>query len=87
MQGNYKNESRKILVGYGAKPREYVINGVKYIVSSRFQEANPKENSKLLSDRIQRFIGSDFAHLTKFEKCAIRDSGYVCSAAERKEHI
>ena len=39
---------------------EYVINGVKYKVSSVF---NPKEE-KTFSDRISNYIGSAFAHLT-----------------------
>lgn len=39
---------------------EYVINGVKYKVSSAF---NPKEE-KTFSDRISNYIGSAFAHLT-----------------------
>lgn len=28
----------KFIVGFGAAPQEYVINGVRYLVESRFQK-------------------------------------------------
>ena len=40
----------KFIVGFGAAPQEYVINGVRYVVESRFQKPNykePKENTIL----------------------------------------
>ena len=42
---------------------EYVINGVRYIVSTRFSKIENKTMKEKLSD----FIGSDFAHLTTTE--------------------
>lgn len=36
----------KFIVGFGSTPREYVINGVRYVVESRFQKPdykNPRE--------------------------------------------
>lgn len=44
----------KFIVGFGSTPREYVINGVRYVVESRFQKPDykkPRENT-LLNNRI-----------------------------------
>lgn len=53
----------KFIVGFGSAPHEYVINGVRYIVESRFQKNDykkPKENT-LLNNRIGNYLKSDFA--------------------------
>ncbi|MBQ8574973.1 MAG: hypothetical protein IJ447_02870 [Clostridia bacterium] len=42
---------------------EYVINGVRYIVSTRFS----KTENKTMKEKLSEFIGSDFAHLTTDE--------------------
>ena len=39
---------------------EYVINGVRYVVTSFFS----KTENKTVKEKISAFIGSDFAHLT-----------------------
>ncbi len=39
---------------------EYVINGVRYVVSTQ----HSKTETMTLKDRIKKYIGSDFAHLT-----------------------
>lgn len=39
---------------------EYIINGVRYVISSQYSAT---ENITL-KDRIKKYIGSDFAHLT-----------------------
>lgn len=41
----------------------YVINGVRYVVSSQYSETE----TMTLKDRIKKYIGSDFAHLTPAE--------------------
>ena len=53
----------KFIVGFGSTPREYVINGVRYVVESRFQKPDykkPRENT-LLNNRIGNYLTSDFA--------------------------
>ena len=40
---------------------EYVINGVRYVVSDSFS----KTGGRTFKDKIMNFIGSEFAHLTK----------------------
>ena len=60
---------------------EYVINGVLYIVSSRFSETENKTMKEKLSD----FIGSDFAHLTTTEDENTIPAEYVCSTAGEED--
>lgn len=36
----------KFIVGFGSAPHEYVINGVRYLVESRFQKPNYKESKE-----------------------------------------
>ena len=42
---------------------EYVINGVRYIVSTKHSETE----SMTFIDKIKRYLGSNFAHLTTAE--------------------
>lgn len=42
----------KILQSFGCGKQIYEVNGVKYIVSSRFQPLNPKTELVTLDDRI-----------------------------------
>ena len=60
---------------------EYVINGVRYIVSTRFSETENKTMKEKLSD----FIGSDFAHLTTTEDENTIQAEYVCSTAGKED--
>ena len=55
---------------------EYVINGVRYIVSTRFS----KTENKTMKEKLSDFIGSDFAHLTTDEdKNTIQEQANVVS--------
>ena len=60
---------------------EYVINGVRYLVSSCFSETENKTMKEKLSD----FIGSDFAHLTTTEDENTIQAEYVCSTAGEED--
>ena len=55
----------KFIVGFGAAPQEYVINGVRYLVESRFQKPNYKESKEntMLNNCIGSYLTSDFADL------------------------
>lgn len=72
----------KVIKNFGRVPCEavYKINGVKYIVSSRF--SNPENILKFentFEDRIKSYIGSDFADLITDENDAIiYPSEYDC---------
>ena len=56
---------------------EYVINGVRYIVSTRFSETE----SKTMKEKLSEFIGGDFAHLTTTQDTNTINTEYVNSTA------
>ena len=60
---------------------EYVINGVRYLVSSRFS----KTENKTMKEKLSDFIGSDFAHLTTTEDENTIQAEYVCSTAGEED--
>ena len=60
---------------------EYVINGVRYIVSTRFS----KTKNKTMKEKLSDFIGSDFAHLTTTEDENTIQAEYVCSTAGKED--
>ena len=56
---------------------EYVINGVRYVVSTHFS----KTENKTMKEKISAFIGSDFAHLTIADNINTLNTEYVNSTA------
>ena len=56
---------------------EYVINGVRYLVSSHFSETE----NKTMKEKLSEFIGSDFAHLTTTQDTNTINTEYVNSTA------
>ena len=78
----------KFIVGFGGSPKEYTVNGVKYVVESRFQKPdykNPRENT-LLNNRIGNYLTSDFADLPSVDADNIIDTEYDCTAAGKEEN-
>ena len=75
------------IVGFGSEDHEYVINGVKYIVGSKFQKSNFKEPAEntLLSSRIEKYLTNDFADLTANISTNKISNEYVCSAAGKED--
>ena len=59
---------------------EYIINGVRYVVSSQFS----KTEEKTLKDKLSDFIGSDFAQLTKAEERNTMQEEYFCLTAGKE---
>lgn len=59
----------------------YVINGVRYIVSTKHSE------TELMTfiDKIKRYLGSDFAHLTTAEDINTINTECVCVTAGKEE--
>ena len=56
---------------------EYVINGVRYIVTKKFST----KEAKTMKEKISAFIGSDFAHLTIADDINTLNTEYVNSTA------
>lgn len=59
---------------------EYIINGVRYVVSSQFSTTE----EKILKDKLSDFIGSDFAQLTKAEERNTMQEEYFCLTAGKE---
>ena len=74
----------KFIVGLGGSPRQYEINGVKYIVSSSFQTAKTKEHQSF-TQRFGKALKEQFAHL--YRKCGfdIMAVDKACSTAVKEE--
>ena len=79
----------KFIVGFGTAPQEYVINGVRYLVESRFQKPNYKESKEntMLNNCIGSYLTSDFADLPYVDADNIIDTEYDCTAAGKEDNI
>ena len=51
----------KMLRAFGEGKQEYVVNGVRYIVSSRFQPLKPKAEIITLKNRMCQYLGNELA--------------------------
>lgn len=60
---------------------EYVINGVRYIVTTKHIESE----TMTFLDKIKRFLGSDFAHLTPAEDINTINTECVCMTAGKED--
>ncbi len=78
--GNTRAEL-KISKNTDSYDNEYVINCVRYLVSSRFS----KTENKTMKEKLSDFIGSDFAHLTTDEDENTIQAEYVCSTAGKED--
>ena len=89
-----KKKEIKSMVWFGKRETEYEINGVRYLVSSRFMPIdvhNLKDDT--ISDRIEHHINSGFADLTSFaaqdmlmdEKAYLAAGKEACNAARKTE--
>lgn len=78
----------KFIVGFGTAPQEYVINGVRYVVESRFQKSDYKKPNKniLLNNRIGSYLTSDFADLPSVGTSNIIKIEYDCTAAGKEDN-
>lgn len=59
-----ERRSVRELLGLKGGHREYKINGVTYVVSGQYSEEKRDGTDKTFADRIEDFIGSEFAELT-----------------------
>ena len=61
---------------------EYVIGGVLYKVSSSFASANICNLENTIGDKVQKYVGSDFAHLTLVPDEDKIEAEYVTTAGK-----
>ena len=77
----------KFIVPIGFEPDEYVINGVKYIVSSQYQKPNFRDTKQntVVNGCIGKYLTSDFADLTISDSLDKMVAEYDCSAAGEED--
>ena len=56
--------NNEFIIGIGDGEHEYTVNGVKYIVSSRFKQFDLRTIEDTLTERIEKYIKNDIAHWT-----------------------
>lgn len=61
---------------------EHVIGGVLYKVSSTFAPANICNLENTIGDKVQKYVGSDFAHLTLVPDTDKIEAEYVTTAGK-----
>ncbi len=61
---------------------EYVIGGVLYKVSSSFAPADICNLENTIGDKVQKYVGSDFAHLTMVPDTDKIKAEYVTTAGK-----
>ena len=61
---------------------EYVFGGVLYKVSSTFAPANICNLENTIGDKVQKYVGSDFAHLTLVPDTDKIEAEYVTTAGK-----
>ena len=65
---------------------EYVVNGVRYTVESRFVPYDIKSKQATFHDKIKRIIRSDFIPLTVNTDEDILESNNVCLTAGKEDY-
>ena len=61
---------------------DYFINGICYKVSSRFEGFEVPKLGSTLTDRLEKYLGGDFAHLTLVPDTDKIDAEYVTTAGK-----
>ena len=64
---------------------EYTVNGVRYLVSSRFLSGTPrKREANTIKDRLEAVVKSDLSPLTLARTNGTVSSETVCSAGQER---
>ena len=61
--------------------KEYIINGIKYFVSSRYLT---DKKSDTFENKIEKYIGSDFTHLSPATNNDRINNEYICLTAGKE---
>ena len=74
----------RFIVGLGTDDHEYSVNGVRYVISSRFQKPFEKPKNPMMSERVNHYLSGDFAELTVGEHSSTMMTEYVCSTVGKE---
>lgn len=67
--------------------REYVVNGVQYIVASRYLPFRPKKEAPaFLRDRLNHYLSTNTAELTCAEDRSTLNAECVCAAVGKEAY-
>lgn len=72
----------RFIVGLSQNKKDHTVNGVRYIVESRFE---PNKSDIKFTERMSRCITNDFAPLTVLTSDSTMEADYVCSAAGKED--
>lgn len=72
----------RFIIGLGSGEHEYTVNGVRYIVTSKFIPLDFKNFKDTLADAIEKYINNDLAEWTDEENCSKIDAECVSTAGE-----
>ena len=61
--------------------KEYIINGIKYFVSSRYLT---DKKGDAFENKIEKYIGSDFTHLSPTINNDTMNKEYICLTAGKE---
>ena len=61
--------------------KEYIINGIRYFVSSRYLT---DKKSDTFENKIEKYIGSDFTHLSPTINNDTMNKEYICLTAGKE---
>ena len=61
--------------------KEYIINGIKYFVSSRYLV---DKKGDTFENKIEKYIGSDFTHLSPATNNDTMNKEYICLTAGKE---
>lgn len=61
--------------------KEYIINGIKYFVSSQYSTDKKGDTFK---NKIEKYIGSDFTHLSPTINNDTMNKEYICLTAGKE---
>ena len=75
------------IVGFGQNVNEYVINGVRYIVESKYEpvDFHHLDRNTRIDHRLEHYITGDFADFSTVSEADTMKPGYVCSAAGKED--
>lgn len=78
----------RFIVGFGFNTNEYTVNGVKYIVESKFLPTNFKDmkSNPTIENRVGKYLKSDFAELPSIKESDKINAEDVCSAAGKEDN-
>ena len=76
----------KFFIGFGSQEREYLLNGVRYLVTPKFEKQKTSISQTTLFEKLKKIIGSGFADLTSItDDTKLNIDTHKLTAAEKED--